>query len=482
MAMAGDPNLVPFPMAMSGNARDDAASSAIPPPSLRLQRQPATPSSPPASRPASAPPLPARARTPRHDRSPAPAAWRRDSAAAFAALAPPDPPATGRAAKRLPLGVLLSPRADAWAYLAAASFVGLASVVRADVRQQAAVDSPPSGTGAALIGLLSANAAVSLGLAVAYRIRPALLGITRPLTHAAVHLSPELLLACLALILWALCMGFADAPLEGRRTDGAVATANLFYSLWVAGALTLYLLADLLVGNQPAGISLVSLTDQGGRGNDPTVTWLFLFFSSSVLLAYAAAVGTGLACEGPYLRASPYCASASLAVSLSATAMALCLARLACQLHPTGRRLATRLQQWAALAVLGLHTGSAAVVTGPGGAAANAGNVYVATWLCLGTSLALNVDYLGRSLTLDVAGESETDQRDRRRFSRTSSHNTEAISETDEEAVGEREEGGGGQRRRRRFTTELSIRSSGPSKKAQRTGMSQPRPGHSKRG
>jgi len=308
------------------------------------------------------------------------------------------------ASKLLPSDEVLSPRADVWIYLCASSFVGVASLANAHARYQAddaIMQTPQKSMGAStitIITLLSLNAAISLIVGVAYRHHPSLMALTNPMSRAV---SLEFLLAGIILLFWVLCTVFysnfndpafhaiMDMPLSQTN-------ANFFYSLWITGILSLYLVADLASGNNREGV--ISIASNDSMENQTVGRlWMLLLFSSILLLSFSASLRASPACGGTLMQESPYCASTTTALTVSILGMIVGLSYRANSVRESrssSRMNSKPIERVLALVVLIVYACNAGITTSPGGSGANMGNVYVTSWLGLILAFILNVSYL----------------------------------------------------------------------------------------
>jgi len=341
-----------------------------------------------------------------------------------------------------PPDVILSPRADAWIYLCVSSFVGLASIARAHAMySNSAMSSTSSssastsdaatmtttmtiqmGTSAAVIlSLLCINAVISLGVGMAYRFRPSLTILAR------YHL--ESISSALAVVFWVVCMAFynTSSPSDPIMWDMCMTynsgrwDANFFYSIWITGILSLYLLSDVLAGNYPSGKSTLTLEKTTATTNSrQTRTWILLLITSVLLFSFSIAERVGPMCSDSYLHNSPYCTSTTVSIVTSVLGALICLAQmvmcrfsimseqmrcreLGLPLENSSSSLAVRNASETLLALPALvgYACNVGFATGSGGSGANVGNVYVVSWLCLVLAMSLNVDYLGLHLTME---------------------------------------------------------------------------------
>ena len=235
--------------------------------------------------------------------------------------------------------------------------------------------------------------------------------LTRPASFGPLALTAEALLAGLGLFLWFLAMVFFNAVQDDWRMVFALSGetgANIFSSLWAAGVLSMYLVADIAAGNRggvrpsPRALAL----NPGLTADDDLAairrTWAMIAMASAALLFAGASESAGSVCEGPDLSATPYCSSATASAAAGTLGFVeACGVAFLGRLRRRGfmsratRRLGERLL---GLACLVGYAVSAGVATGPGGAGADANNVFVASWLAAGLAVLLNVSYLGRSL------------------------------------------------------------------------------------
>lgn len=311
---------------------------------------------------------------------------------------------SGNTSNLLPLDQVLSPRADVWIYLCVSSSVGIASLARAHTRyNQDAVNMQTQQTkmGAyAIISitLLSLNAAIALAVGVAYRYHPSLIVLTRPMNLV---MSLEFLLAAMALLNWILCMFFCNSPNDAAfqiMMDMPLSqmNANFFYSHWVTGILSLYLVSDLCTGNNRGGVISITAATSIHSTKNQTMgrLWMLLLFSSILLLSFSIMLQVGPSCMGELMHNSSYCASTMTALSVSILGMLLCFSWA---ISIRARRDSSSLDKFErvlALAILIGYACNAGITTSPGGSGTNVGNVYVASWLALILASILNVSYL----------------------------------------------------------------------------------------
>mmetsp|Transcript_24847 Transcript_24847/g.53603 ORF Transcript_24847/g.53603 Transcript_24847/m.53603 type:complete len:308 (+) Transcript_24847:3-926(+) len=257
-----------------------------------------------------------------------------------------------------------------------------------------------------IIAILSLNAAISLSVGVAYRFRPTLVALTRP-SHLVFNMSLEFLLAVITLLGWMLCTFFYNSPNDDAfqlMMDMPSMNANFFYSLWITGILSLYLVADLCTGNHRGGMKFsTAITTSHHSTKNHTVgrLWILLFFSSILLLTFSISLQAGPMCVGP-LQNSPYCASTMVSLIISTLGLILCLsygAIRASSLSLVSLVSNNTIERVLALAILIVYACNAGITTSPGRSGANVGNVYVTSWLALILALILNVSYLGLHFT-----------------------------------------------------------------------------------
>jgi len=336
---------------------------------------------------------------------------------------PPPPPLRGigagdRGPSGLPDTIVLSPRADAWVYLAASSVVAVTATATALTRYQSSLAGMPGSlyaavpTGsAAVMALGGMVAAVAFGAGGAYRFKRALRALTRPASFGPLVLTAEGLLAGLVLFLWFLAMIFFNSFQDDWRMVYALSGetgANIFGSLWASGILSMYLVADFAAGNRggvrpsPRALALNPLLTSDDDLASIRRTWAMISMASIALLFAGAAESAGSVCAGPDLASTPYCSSATASAAAGTLGFVeACGVAFLGRLRRRGtvtrstRRLGERLL---GLACLIGYAVSAGVATGPGGAGADANNVFVASWLAAGLAVLLNVSYLGRSL------------------------------------------------------------------------------------
>ena len=239
----------------------------------------------------------------------------------------------------------------------------------------------------------------------------ALRALTRPASFGPLMLTAEGLLAGLVLFLWFLAMIFFNSFQDDWRMVFALSGetgANIFSSLWASGVLSMYLVADFAAGNRggvrpsPRALALNPLLTSDDDLAAIRRTWAMISMASIALLFAGAAESAGSVCAGPDLAATPYCSSATASAAAGTLGFAeACGVVFLGRLRRRGtvsrdtRRLGERLL---GLACLIGYAVSAGVATGPGGAGAEANNVFVASWLAAGLAVLLNVSYLGGSL------------------------------------------------------------------------------------
>jgi len=291
---------------------------------------------------------------------------------------------------------------DVWIYLFASSLVSASSIARAHSWHS---DEKMGARTAAIVALTSVTAAVSLTAVGAgetvFRTSPRGRG-------------GEYILATFALLLWTACMILYNvAPTPGNNME----FPNLFYSLWISGISSMYLVAHCGTTTTARTASWNTMPHNHCSERETVARlWTLLFFSSVLLLSFSASARSGLVCEGPAMRGTSYCASTIVSLVASILSMIACFLYVGSRVASSGSSLSSSSSRYytnnsniversLALTVLIAYTCNAGIATGPGGFGAGVGNVYVSSWFALTLALVLNVKYFGFHFATIGVGE-----------------------------------------------------------------------------
>ena len=388
----------------------------------------------------------------------------------------------------LPPNSLLSPRADIWIYLFLSSVISSASL--SSNNSNSNDDNEGSSNSSSIqdtiaMTFLALLATLSGIVSIAFRYHPSMSVLTRP--SPIIYNSFEMIFASLGFVLWSVGMAFYHAASSGSNYGGGgVVTANInaFFSLWIAGCFSSYLVADLATTNDCSGLvpfqkrpppppssSSSSRQHRHQDGNNSiSKLWTLQFLSSTSLLAHSISLQNGILCQGNVLQLTDFCSNALIGIASGIMGMIFAsLYAILARLHqikstsstPYGDlassgsciSASTKHVVGASFAILSfimcaVHVG---IVTSPGGPGATVGDLFVNSWISFLVAVSLLIQYIMEvcltttTTNINISGfgrfprDSEEDERRRKQIlmmnahhSRGGTQSTDSIHDGDE--------------------------------------------------